>query len=231
MPILDMELAEGGRRQGGPGIVATTIIFGGRKMKRILLFSLMAVLISPDSVSAVLTVYEYIPGEKVTLDSSTGDYWYWNLADFVNMTYDEQITAIAGLGTYGYIAGGWHMATQSEMASLWANDSVAIASGFSITGTTILGDHLWRGRYDEEGPPWAGPGWHLASQLSADPTLTFFDKVDLSNSMILNDILPYMDVGAWVTTDAALVPVPGAVVLTASGLLSMLGFKRWRRKR
>ena len=193
-------------------------------MKRILLFCLAAVLLTSGSVRADLQMYEYVSGQKVTLDTNTGNYWYWNLADFVNMTYAEQITDISGLGNYGYISGGWHMASAVEMASLWANDSAAIASGFSITGTLMTGELLWRGRYDEVGPPWAGPGWHLASQLLADPTLTFFDKVDLSNSMIIDDISPFTDIGAWVTTNSSVVPLPGAVLLGMIGL-SVAGVK------
>ena len=35
MPILNMECADGGRRQDSPDLVATTVDFGGHKMKRI----------------------------------------------------------------------------------------------------------------------------------------------------------------------------------------------------
>ena len=88
-------------------------------MKRIFLFSLAAVLLTIGPVRAELKVYEYVPGEKVTLDTLTGNYWYYNLLDFAGKTYDQQKEKIATLGTYGNIAGGWHMATPDEWTELW----------------------------------------------------------------------------------------------------------------
>jgi hypothetical protein len=188
-------------------------------MKRILLFSLIAVLISPGSVSAVLTVKEYIPGEKVTLDSNTGNYWYWNLADFVNMTYGEQITAIAGLGTYGYIGGGWHMATLADMEALWNNyTGPELATAFAAT--TLGPPSLHAGRYDRE---W-DQGWHYLGVLEDSGS----NKEELDRFIIEDTSV--VDWGAWVTTNASVVPAPGAFILAATGLLSSLGFKRWRRK-
>lgn len=124
-------------------------------MKRILFFSLVAVLLSPVPVNADLMVYEYIPGEKVTLDSNTGKYWYWNLPDFVNMTYDDQITAIAGLGTYGYIAGGWHMATLTEFQGLWNHNGIPeIFSSFATVTVFTTTSHMARYDFSES------PGHH-----------------------------------------------------------------------
>lgn len=101
-------------------------------MQRITLFSVAAVLLLTGTASADLTVYEYVPGsgEFVVEDGNTGKYWYWNLADFVNMTYGEQISAIDLLGTYGYIAGGWHMASLAEMDVLWPYGVSIITESF-----------------------------------------------------------------------------------------------------
>ena len=67
-------------------------------MKRIHQFYIAAVLLSITPVRADLYVHEYAAGQKVTLDTATGYYWYWNLPDFNYKTYDEQITDIAALG-------------------------------------------------------------------------------------------------------------------------------------
>lgn len=223
---------DGGRRQGCPGIVATTIIFGGRKMKRILLFSLIAVLISPGPVSAVLTVNEYIPGEKVTLDSNTGNYWYWNLPDFVNMTYGEQNTAIAGLGNYGNIAGGWHMATLDEMTALWVYDAFTIASSFAPTLHLPTGQvrTVWQGRYDRVYP--GTPVGHAIAELREvvmSDLQIYYSKFNLV-TLGAPDSTRHTMLGSWVVSSQPVVPVPGSLLLAATGLLSMLGLKRWRRK-
>jgi hypothetical protein len=84
-------------------------------MNRVRILSIVAVLLSAVTVSGELIVYEYVPGEKVTLDTETGKYWYWGLLDFANLTYDEQISDIAGLGAYGGIEGGWRMASLAEI--------------------------------------------------------------------------------------------------------------------
>ncbi|MHC4351686.1 MAG: YfaZ family protein [Planctomycetota bacterium] len=102
-------------------------------MKRIQFVCVATVLLLTGTVPADLMVKEYVPGEKVTLDTNTGKYWYWNLSDFVNKTYTEQNTAIAGLGMYGNLAGGWHMATGSEITGLWGYDPSAIGTAFNLT--------------------------------------------------------------------------------------------------
>lgn len=170
-----------------------------------------------------LMVKELVPGQKVTLDDLTGNYWYWNLADFANMTYAEQITAIDGLGTYGYIAGGWHMATQFEMEELWDNyTGPQLAESFAGTVMTPL-NHF--ARYDRTYlPGWTE--WHTCGILMNGGA----EKFLLGPHGVADWHGAYW-LGAWVTTDAPVVPVPPAVILAASGLLtSALGLKRLRRK-
>ena len=193
-------------------------------MKRIQFLCIAAVLLLTGTASADLVVQDYLDnGEKVTLDTVTGNYWYWNLADFVDMTYDEQMSAIAGLGTYGNIAGGWHMATLDEMEALWAQGADEIRSGFFPTGISPS-QYVYIGRYDLIHS--AGQHYYVYAQAVVGgpamiATLPHFGVPDAITVHIL---------GAWVTTDAAVVPAPGALVLAATGLLSVLGVNRWCRK-
>jgi hypothetical protein len=194
-------------------------------MNRVHFFCVAAVLLLTATVSADLQVHEYVSGQKVTFDENTGHYWYWNLADFVNKTYAEQNTEIASLGNYGYIADGWHRATLAEMGAIWNNyTGPEIAAAF---GTSYSFDMAHIGWYD--GPPVTSGGFTF--NPVGDLSLMGVNKTPLQ-SLFYNNDLRHSEVGAWVTTNAPVVPVPPAVILAATGLLSSaLGLKRCRRKR
>ena len=120
-------------------------------------FFLSAIVVSTEYANAALTVLEPVAGQKVTLDTHTGKYWYWDLADFTNMTYAEQITAIAGLGCYGGVT-GWHMASLAEMEEFWpAYTGAEIMASFGKTGEfwDIIGFGLlnaeWREQFNGRG--------------------------------------------------------------------------------
>ncbi len=189
-------------------------------MKRITLFSVVAVLLLTGTSSADLIVSEFVSGENVTLDEGSGNYWYWNHADFVNMTYGQQITAINLLGTYGGIAGGWHLATFPEIDVLWTNSQTDIMAAFgSLSGT---GDAFSSyGRYEQQ----FVPDTHViagGSNIGIWQFPAFISRFD-------SDVYP--NLGAWVVSDHAVVPLPSSLILAATGLLpSMLGLNRWRRK-
>lgn len=180
------------------------------------------------NAQSVLTVLEMVPGQKVTLDTVTGNYWYWNLEDFIHMYYWDQTTAIADLGNYGNIAGGWHMATPEEMESLWAYDGASIGGAFAPSIYYSIPDvSWWSARYEAvPGPP---ATIHFVGEIVWNPNYTGWTKYAL--------IGPWIDDGyagkysAWVTSDHHVVPVSGSLILAATGLLSMLGLKRLRRKR
>jgi hypothetical protein len=166
-------------------------------------------------------VKEYVPGEKVTLDTNTGDYWYWNLADFVNKTYTEQNTAIAGLGRYGNLAGGWHMATGAEITQLWGYDASDIGAAFNLTYDDDI-DTWWAGRYDKALPNYSPPSHYFAAvKYYKGPASWFRGSLDIDWTI---DADRYPHIGAWVTTDAPVVPVPAAVLLGILGL-SVAGLK------
>jgi len=102
-------------------------------MRRFQFLCLVAVLLTAGTVSADLEVYEYVPGQKVKLDTATGHYWYWNLPDFTYMSYDEQVSKIADLGTYCNIAAGWHYATVGEVWPLWNYTAEELLLNFAPT--------------------------------------------------------------------------------------------------
>ena len=181
-------------------------------------------------VGADLSVEERVVGQKVTLDDA-GNYWIWDTSKFVNQTYSEQITAIDDMGdTYGGVTGDWHMATASEMAGLWSNSAEEISSSFGPSYVDhAWGEKYWYSRYDQPGDPgWGGEPTHKISDMWQGTSLHKHplgsaDYADTSRSGAF---------GAWVTTGpgATVVPVPAAVILGASGLLSAAVGLRRRRK-
>lgn len=193
-------------------------------MKRSLFLTVAAVLLSSGPAGADLEVYEYITDQKVTLDTATGNYWYYDLTDFAGWNYDDQIDAIANLGTYGNIAGGWHMATLDEMEPLWQNSETTIMANFEKILDTG-GIEWWAGRYDR-----AVSDIDHAAAFVYDNYGTIV-KSELSDSIFIYDTDEIGHVSAWVVSDQAVVPVPPALILGATGLLSSaLGLIRLRRK-
>ena len=179
---------------------------------------------------AELFVREYVPGsgEFVTFDDVSGYHWYWNLPDFSYMTYDEQMDEIADLDPYGHIAGGWHMASRSEMDTLWANSPESVTASFAKTydDPDPDEDDLWMGRYNDPYPPITG---HFVGggRRYPDGTAQLFTlgSIAIEDG---DDAQPY---GAWVVTNQAVIPAPGALILAATGLLSStLGLHRLRRR-
>jgi hypothetical protein len=114
-------------------------------MKRTHFSCLALVLLTAGTLTADLTVYEYVLSQPVTPDTNTGKHWYWNLEHFVRKTYDEQISAIAGLRNRGNTAGGWHMAAYADMQALWTClfDSIMAPFGPSLLDSSYT-SHLGR---------------------------------------------------------------------------------------
>ena len=185
-------------------------------MKRIQFFCVAATLLLTGTVRADLEVHEYLSGQKVTLDTNTGHYWVWDLDLFSGRDYITQMSTIAALGTYGNIDGGWHMAALTEMQALMTSyGGVKTSAAFNPTDPD-----LWMGRVDQEG----GVGVHLYAACSSSAWYPFGSTT--------YDAYSAGDMGAWVTSVEPVVPVPGALLLAATGLLSStLGLNRLRRKR
>lgn len=197
------------------------------KKTRVIVVSFLSLFIAQQAQCG-LTVLEMVAGQKVTLDTNTGNYWYYGLTRFDDKTYNEQINEISGLGTYGNIAGGWHLATFSEMTALWSYSGDTIGSNFEPAGYGAPSPNaeIWAGRFewkpqtpDEHG--YAGI-YHMASGSY---------NMDILGDKSIPDLDTSAWISAWVTTDAQVVPVPPAVILTMTGVLtSALGLNILRRK-
>ena len=208
---------------------------GERKMKRIIFISLVAVLLMTGTVRADLVVQDYLGlGEKVTLDTATGNHWVWDLSMFTNMTYDEQTAAISDLGTYGYIAGGWHMADAAEIQTMWEYEADEIECQWLqvtvlATDSTGLAEpdlfHFGRFKWSSE------EGTHYTCWAGWDEETGRSWKSGIPGP-VMSDGTRDECLSAWVVTHQPIVPAPGALILAVTGLLSStLGLNRLRRKR
>jgi hypothetical protein len=126
------------------------------------------------------------------------------------------------------------MANRNEFLTLQQNytaDTVAAAFGPAYVGWGS--DEWWYitdGRINESYDPPGDPihthiVWGVRRSSVSEPVAVW------SQRWALNDDCDWWShVGAWVVSQERVVPAPGALILTATGLLYLLGLKRFRSK-
>ncbi|MCG8684320.1 MAG: PEP-CTERM sorting domain-containing protein [Desulfobacterales bacterium] len=184
-------------------------------MKRIVLSLcaalMLSLLVNPSSALAALTVLED-SGQKVVYDDINSKYWYWDVYEWANLTYDEQINKISTDLAGGYYQGttGWHMATAEEKTMWWAWDYADIVNTFGLQ----YGGNTTSGRIDV-----VSSTGHESPYI--DDTSKRWGWID--------DNVTRDSLGAWVVTDApAAVPVPSALILVSTGIVSLSTVRRRR---
>jgi hypothetical protein len=150
-------------------------------------------------------------GSEVTFDSITGRYWYYDIARFSDMTFDEQSEAIERLNVEGF-EGRWHMATYEEMAELWDHTAETLFFGFALTrGDHEEGQGYTLGRYSEN----AGENSHYFAYVGTTAE-EGYEKSVLNYLDITQDSDHYGLLGAW-----AVYPEGGAAQISSTQASSL----------
>ncbi|MCU0592076.1 MAG: hypothetical protein MUC57_11450, partial [Desulfobacterales bacterium] len=177
-----------------------------------LLFCFLIIGVPVFSIAALIDLGNgVLQDDRNTENSYDDQYWIQDLNLFKNMTYNEQIAAIANLTITGFTsATNWRMATYSDLVNLeslypmWSNTST-IADAFTPT-ETFGGHPYWSARYDREfyssNPSDPNAPYHYEANiwLNSDLIYSWGLNVGISDSII--------SVGAFVTANASPAPVP-----------------------
>jgi hypothetical protein len=156
-----------------------------------------AILLLTGTVTADLTVYEYVLGQPVTLDTNTGKYWNWNLVDFIEETCAGQAPAIAGSGKHGNTAGAQHMAVYDDVQALctYVADSITAVFTPSLLDSSYT---YYLGGYDY--PTLASTTRYLGSPYVAPPPKGLLGSTRLAlTTQTISDTLANHAIGAWDT--------------------------------
>lgn len=176
-------------------------------MKRITLF-LFLLLLAPFTAQGSLIDM----GETIH-DDINDRYWIQDSAGFVGLTYSEQISAILSLTTDGK---NWRMANGGEMELLRDTYSwEEIAGAFTPTH-----ENEWKGRYDQLQAPGRHYEWIILNMLTywTGGSVGVKDWEVFPGAFAISYELPPPSPSA--------APVPAPIILLATGLVGMAGFRR-----
>ena len=115
--------------------------------------------------------------DRGTATVADDNYWIQDLNRFVGLTYDEQISTIGNLDSQGLSnLTEWHMATYSDIMTIWNNYSLLELMDVFVPSTDNSDGHMdetpldykhWKGRYDRV-------------LTTADPTGLYHYEVNMS---------------------------------------------------
>ncbi|MCP4552139.1 MAG: PEP-CTERM sorting domain-containing protein [Bacteroidetes bacterium] len=208
-----------------------------RKMNLLMLMLMFTILCTPVAYATLI----YSEGDGVVYDDISGLSWVRDLSLLAGLDYGDQISGIGALTTAG--ATDWHMATRTEMDTLWHDTDIPrmmeIAKAFDPSGgdasydpeTGIPSERTsWMGRYDEINTNYSDP-WHYMAEM-VHRTNDIWARSALG-APCSGDFVFGEHYGAWAVTNSldptTPVPEPATMLLFGIGILGLAGVNRRRQ--
>ncbi len=192
-----------------------------------------AILILGMAVNVNATLIIQTSGDDtVVFDDVSLLYWYRDLDAFNYMTYASQLSVIENLsdlsGPY-FGQTGWHMATRTEIESLWDYAPAVIAMNFipNMTYNSNGYNEVWSGRYDVVSSGVGGEPAHQVASIGSTNGEITSSYIEILWGANDSEIMPYFS--TWVVS-ASPVPEPTTMLLFGTGLIGLAGIRRKRKK-